>query len=215
MTEKKEFTRVRKIIGPGKYRFAALCDWNMIGGVRGMTSDVIFGEHPNFEYDNIQYYLAKKFQNITAQVFYEASLDDGDYTPASFNFVPKWDGGSLSADGDYIIYDGEISFIKSDGNCSSGGAYTNFEIKDVGDLSIKKNKLVVDKPIGRDASFELRFDGDAPHHTNPPEHWRAWIDLEGENPGKLVKAAIDYVNSEKERLKAPLWKKKPTPTVKT
>ena len=220
MTEKKEFAEVSKLDGPGKYRFAALCDWDIVGGVHRVSSDVIFGEHPTFEFDSIQYHLAKKFQNITSQVFYEASLEGGKYTPASFKFVPKWDG-PLCADGDYLIYDGEICFIKSDGNCSGDNLYSNFEIhsnfeiKDVGNLSIEKNKLIVDEPIGRDVNLELMFNSAAPHHTEPPKHWRTWITLEGENPGKLVKEVIDYINSEKERLKAPLWKRKPTLTVKT
>jgi hypothetical protein len=165
------------------------------------------GKHPNVKYDDISFYLKGKYPHIFLQTFNEATLEDGEYTPASFSFDHKWKGHLDNPDGEYIGCDGEMYFLISGGSYSNGSGSWEFLIKDVGNLSIAKNKLIIDKPKLRDGKMDVYLSGSAPHHTNPPEHWKAHIEYEGRHPGKLVLAVRKYLNSEIARLNAPLLKK--------
>lgn len=210
LVDRAEFVRASKIDGSGEYRFASVGDWDGRIGYGGIPSNALSTEHLNVKYNVIPLYLAKKFPNAGVQDFVDASLDGGDYSPAKFFFSKGWKKFSYSAgDGHFLIVDGEIYSLVSDGTFSNGGGHWSFSIRDVGNLSIVRNRLVEEK-CERDGKFELDLSGDAPHHSNPPRHWRAWIRYNGKNPGNLVKEVVEYVNSEKERLKVPLWKKRIT-----
>lgn len=200
-----EFVNVNKIDKPGEYRFATNGNWDGKHSWTGVASNVIYDKHPRVKYDDIPNHLREKFQGIALQRFIPASLWDGEYTPSEFQFVNEWT--SLDHDGNYVIYDGEIYRMSSGGQYSNGDGSWGFYIKDIGNLSIVKNKLIIDEPIGRDGEFKLTVDGSAPHHSTTQDYWRAWIDYKGEKPGKLVRGVIDYVNSEKKRMNIPLWLK--------
>ena len=194
---KEKFKKVRKIIETGEYEFAENPNWDFRKG----GSEMVYGEFPKFLYNGINLYLKEKFPQIFSQKFIPASLDDGKYTPAYIEFCNNWDE-KCRADGKFIGYDGEIYYNLSLPRKS-------YKIKDVGNLIIKENKLIVSEPYRRNGKLELMIMSYDPSIEGgyEPKRWGASIHYKGEQPGKLIKAAIEYINSEKKRLNAPLWKK--------
>ena len=203
LEKKLEFIEVKSISKPGEYVFATEGNWDGKGSWTGVASNSIYSKHPNVIYNDIPSHLKEKFPNIILQKFIPASLSDGEYTPSEFEFVKNWT--RLDSDGNFALCDGEIYEISSGGQYSGGSGSWGFYIKDIGNLSIIKNRLMIDKPEDRDGEFKLNLGGSAPHASQTQDYWRAWIDYKGQKPGKLVKAAVDYVNSEKKRINAPLW----------
>ena len=206
------WARAEKIDAPGEYKFNSCGEWD---GKHlpwsEVPSDSIMGEQPRVKYEEMIVQLKRRFPHAGLQRFIAASLAGGEYTPARFEYALNWGnftgGGNHLFGNDFIVIDGEIYFMTSGGNYSNGGGNWSFRIEDTGNLSIARNKLVKENPVGRDGEFSLRLSGDAPHHSCPPKNWRAWIDYSGENPGRMVREAVNHVNSEKARLNTPLWRK--------
>lgn len=195
VSEETKFVRVDRIEDPRKYRFYG--DGNDI-------NSYLSTEHLRSKYNEIPQHLKGIFPNVNVQEFCEARLDRGEYTPASFYFKSGWDSLTLHQN-NFVIVNGQIYSISSGGNYSGGDGRWSFSVRDAGNLSIVKNKLI-EEASPRDGKLELSLSGDAPHHSNPPRRWRAWVDYEGTKPGELIEKVVEYINSEKERLQVPLWK---------
>ncbi len=199
------FEEKKSIDGPGDYHCNHTTYRTGVMTREGHHFTNIIGDKPKVIYGDIPSHLQQLFPGIQRQIFFDASLIDKKYSPASFKFE-KW-RGMCEDDSNYIIFDGDIYSISSTGTFSNGGGSWTFDIKDIGDLNIVENELTIDDAIGRDGDFNLFISGDASHHSNSHKEWSGSIEYKGDHPGKLVAAVVDYVNEELKRLNAPLWKK--------
>ena len=107
----------------------------------------------------------------------------------------------------FVGFEGEVYYIRFGGRSSNGYGDWHFSIKDLGNLSIEKNKLLIAQPKNRDGNLNVRLSGTAPHfHRDTGRSWRGWISVEGEKPGVLVKVVINYMNDVRTNSDIPLWK---------
>jgi len=174
--EQKEFQEVSEVDGPGRYKLSS-----------GITFLPIFGHLFSDK-------LMKKNPSASAIRFNPATLIDEEYTPASLEYLTNID--SLLARGiNAIVVNSEIYELSGDFNSSNGNGRSSFYIKDIGNLSVVKNKLVIDKPKKRDGKFDLYGYGSVVHFSRAiSPGWSAQLTIEGEKPGKLVTGTIDILN---------------------
>jgi hypothetical protein len=219
MTSKDQFVRVPRIEGPGKYvfanrhtnRFANCGNWNSMISETDEVENNIHGEQPKVKYGEIPRHLIERFPHMGLQRFIKAEIYDGEYTPARIEVKAIdedetfWESGS-----DFIVVDGQAYQVSSGRIYSNGAGNWEFSIRDVGRLRIVKNKLVETRLVGRDGKLRLDITGSAPHYSRRGmiDYWRAWVEYEGESPGRLVQETVNYINSEARRLKAPLLKER-------
>jgi len=196
--EKVERVEVKMIESPGKYFFSRDGKWRETEFGGNGPKNTLFTKSMRVTYDSVPVYLESRFKGMKAQKFVEASLIDGEYTPASLEFSSNWSDFAKGVQG-FGVYNGEISRISTGEN--------GFEIEDVGNLKIVKNKLVAGKPRHRDGKLDFTLDRYSDYHEGMLS-WRASMEYWGKNPGIFVRAAIDHINSEKERVGATLWKAK-------
>lgn len=198
-----KFIKVEEIKEPGEYKFAGNPNLDIT-----KEGSMVYGEYPMFLYEEINFYLKEKFPQISSQEFIPASLDDGKYTPAGYKFCDSWDRESDTNREEFrkfIVYDAKVHHISL--SLESFGYY--YTIRDVGNLSIIENKLRTSKPDRRSGELELMIlsiNQSIMDHPKPKKWWGS-INYKGEHSGKLIKAAIKYINLEKKKLNAPLWKK--------
>jgi hypothetical protein len=198
-----KFVRVDGLSGPGEYRFATpITRPDSFGGPAPLLE--VYSPQPRLKDNDIPNQLKERFSDTIKQRFLPAIQSDDTYMPARFESEHLWD--SLDLEGNYLKLNGETVFILAGRSYSKAGGEWYFKIKDVGALSIANNELLIDKAAKRDGSIHLSIHG-MPADGSIPDYWKAWVDYKGENPGMMVKAVAEYINEEKERLAAPLWKK--------
>lgn len=203
--EGQEYVEVEEIDGSGDYRFAIDGNWDG-RQFHEIPSNALHTEHLNVKYKAIYHHLEERFPLVTVPRFFKARISPkGEYIPSKSEHLTGWDNVK-DYQPDLIVLEEETYRILQHGNYSNGHGGWHFSIQDLGDLSMFENKVVAGE-TERDGKLRVSLSGDAPHHTNPGRYWRAWIDYSGENPGKAVREVADYLNSEKERLGVPLWKK--------
>lgn len=198
--ERLQYQEVLRIEGSGEYRFVK--DPNQPQKYDGGYgySDSLTSEPPLIAY-KLPKYLKEKFPYIGSQRFHPARLVGGEYTPARFEYFARWNPSYN--ENEVVMLDGEIYSIV---HSYPGSNDDSFSIEDIGNLLVVKNKLVVQEPDGRDGKFSINIHGGSTRY-NSVEYWRGFMEVDGNNPGKLVQEAIDYINGVKESNSIPLWKK--------
>jgi hypothetical protein len=72
-----------------------------------------------------------------------------------------------------------------------------------------RNGVIILPKQDKNGVLSISLVGPNPEQTPEDQGlWRGWIEIEGENPGVLVKGAIAFINQAVRKLDIPLWKQK-------
>jgi hypothetical protein len=179
--------RVRSIFGPGVYHF-------------------FIGTDPDFSYYSIPEHIQKTFPKIVAKIFEDADLNDGEYTRAKLRTEKDW-SQDVSSGGVFLILKKQYCEMKGYDSSSNGGSWGNFEVEDIGRVSIARNKLVISGTDDLDGKVSMHYSGTVPHfRTGGSKSSDYKVKVTGRNPGDVVLATIDFINSELRRTDNELYK---------
>jgi len=201
------YTPVANIDKHGQYLFGKVCSLD------GHTEPVFSANQPDFRWGSFLRYIKEKFPQTIAREFYPGCSACGNGT--KLEVLSDWPTGSV--EGIFLTFQERINKEKenykvtSSGHSSSGYDSQFFRIEDSGRIAVVKKKLVVEDSKKRNGILQLQMDGTEPNIAKLKDitpHWKATVIYGGDSSGRLIKAVVDYINSEKARLKIPLfWQK--------
>lgn len=150
--------------------------------------------------------MKRVLRGVVAQKFREATLWDGEYTPAQLETKKDWARSFYNPL--FLQREGQYCRMSGSDNSSNGGAWGRFEVQDIGEISIVNNKLVIPEANDLDGKVLMDYTGNVPHFERGGGISLTYtITVVGHNPGDVVLATIDFINSELRRTNKYLQRK--------
>jgi hypothetical protein len=191
---------LRKIERPGEYVIAD-SPGSWFGGLT-----MIKGDHPEVTYHRVPEHLKESFKGIKHREFQQFDFQGKLVTLPSDSRV---ESGT-----NYFILNDQICELEISNQNSGGHGNCIFEIKDIEALKVVEGQVVTTKEKGEELALSKKNDGKVSFHLSyqfprwqgeKPKLWAMFVDYQGKNPGTLVNATLNYINSEIERMEAPVW----------